>query len=201
MVSIQITESSDDGRADDGLYGHIYSTIAVGWNNTYGMNSWVRFPGVNIPRKSIISVAYLRVRVQSKVGNGASLEIFAEDAESPTYPTSLVDYNARVPTTNYVSWSISESSGYVNSPSLVSVVQEIIDKYTCGSMQFLLKGTGAGVNFTGLRAVDNYPADSATLFVEYTPAPAGGAGRLIGGKSHLIGGPSPLIGGPSPLIG
>jgi hypothetical protein len=169
------------------------------------MNIWLRFPNVNIPRRSIITSAYITMVVQSKVGAGGAANIYAEDAVSPSYPTSLNDYNSRITTASYVLWEVSASTGRVNSPSLTAVIQEIVNNYNCGSIQFLIKGVGSGQNFTGFRAVDFYPTDAARFNVEYSP-PTGGTGWLIGGpgKHPLISGPGkhPLVScGGNALIG
>ena len=183
MVSLDyvVSASGDDGGVDEtGAFSNSGSIHYIGWWDGAACNLYVRFLAVTIPVGAIITVAYLSFREGSVDGNGGSATIYGDDSASPTAPTSAATYNAKVLTSASVPWSPGTSAGWKNTPSLVSIVQEIVDSYNLSAgapVQFLVKGGGSGQNDASMRAFDYFSTPinqyAPKLHIEYSVAVPG----------------------------
>ena len=97
------------------------------------VRGWFRFLDIIIPNGSTITVAY--IRWYFKVSGSPTSRLYADDQANPGYPTSAVDNFGRTRTTNYTQWNhaYKGSFSWENSPSIVSVIQELVDSYDYSS--------------------------------------------------------------------
>ena len=122
--------------ADDGVW--YLTTFNNSADQTYlgnagaSMTSYWRFTLVDIPQGSTIDTAYLIFR--SKGDNGGTtcnVLLDANDADTAVAPTSAADGNGKDRTTENAPWNSIPAWSYlevVNSPSIVSPVQEVINR-------------------------------------------------------------------------
>jgi hypothetical protein len=178
-IDATVAASLDDGRVYQGTgnYGSIDNQCYAGYtiDSSNGVSdSWARFTGISGLNGATVDVAYYSAHGTAKQGTPLTA-IYAEDAASASAPTSVSDYNARTRTTAKISWNDpSWSNGvYNNSPSIVSVIQELVEEYG-GSLSVIQifhqdDGSGTGANnrlvYKSYDHVDGVPPK---LHIEYT---------------------------------
>jgi hypothetical protein len=175
-VIYQVAASADDGDwAGTSFFSNNGFTIRAGKQSTLAGGIFARFTGIQI--SGTITSAYIRVRSAAGQTNTVPLRIFGEDAANPSAPTSVSDAQDRVRTTTYADWTPgSWSSGvYYDSPSLVGILQELVDSYTYDGSQAIIifiQDNGAADNVNRqMRAYDHSATQSPPiLHIEYTPA-------------------------------
>jgi hypothetical protein len=117
----------------DGTYGSIdNSQVRSGRSNTdYTYDGFMLFTNVDIPKGSVISSAYLRLKGLWNTSSDLYSEIRINDDEMPTAPYDTYDYIAtKVLNSNKVTWnltSLTMGTWYI-SPYITSLIQSIIDK-------------------------------------------------------------------------
>ena len=114
-----------------------------GWNDGfYQADNWALFTGISNLSGTIIGVAYLELYGANADIGTPLLEIFANDAETPTYPTDAADYSSKVTTTASVNWDDPNlaTDGWTESPSIVSVIQELADSYDPDVIMIISQG-------------------------------------------------------------
>ncbi len=125
----------------------------------------LRFTGILVPKGSVITDAYLTFRAISadspNTNSGTTnLTIHGEAADNPvTFPTTTYDITNRTLTSASVAWSPGTwtTNTNVNSPTITSIVQEIVSRggWASGnSMVIIITGTGS-------RSAASYDGDSA----------------------------------------
>lgn len=154
------------------------ANVMLGKASTYAYNSGVRFLNVTIPNGATIIQAYLSLRAG---GNNADatckVKIFGEDADDAATYSTLADFNARTPTTAYSAWTIPAWTidTWYNSPSIVSALQEIVNRGSWASdnaMAFMIMDDGSSTD--AARVAVSYDTAFTTtrspiLNVVYTP--------------------------------
>lgn len=177
-LNLQVASS-----ADDGWFG---ISPTVGFNATnpnclcgsiggalYG--SWHRFTGVSGLAGAKIDSAVLQLWGAAADVGAATTVIRAERANAPAAPTNQADAEGRTLTTAGVSWNSPglSTGGYVSSPSLVSVIQELVDNHNPSAILiFWRDNAGSGINYAQSTAYDSNPARTAKLSITYTPKSA-----------------------------
>lgn len=181
VFSVRTAASSDDAYQQNATMNLTGALNCSGPTQYMGL----RFLGITIPAGSTIDVCYITLNLPSGSFDDPNVVFWGELAASPgTYTTTDNDITDRTKTTNNVAWSGSGlGTGTENSPSLVAIMQEIIDQGGWGSGNaaaiMLYGNTGSALRVT---SYDNDPALCPLLYVEYT-APSGGSTRQR--KRHL----------------
>ena len=174
--SATITASSDDAREVSGTVTLTTATITFQANTHYG---GLRFTNLTIPQGSTINTATLTVTVSSGTFDDPNLTIRANDIDdATTFTTTASDISGRTTTTAATTWAASSIGvGAKTSPSIVTIIQEIIDRpgWASGNnLALILKGNNSDP--FRYNAFDNGSADYATLDIDYT-ATSGGSGQ------------------------
>lgn len=182
-IDTQVGAGADDGRVyqDTADYSNADTNTYVGWSHPSNgvSDAWARFTGISGLGGSTIDVAYYSVEGVAKQGTPLT-KIYAEDAAAPTAPTSLSDYNGRSRTAAAVDWDNPgtwTNSGFNDSPSIVSVIQELADSYDPSAIQILHEDDGSATGSNNRLVYSSYDAGSTLapkLHIEYTAAGGGG---------------------------
>ncbi len=175
-LDLTINAGGNDGDwAGTTLFANNGIAIRAGKQSTLAGGIFARFTGVQL--NGTITAAYIRLRSAANQSNTVPLRIRAEDAANPTAPTSAADAAGRPRTSAYVDWTPGPwaNNGSYNSPSLVNILQELVDSYTYDGSQAIVifvEDNGAGTNLNRVaRPFEHDPVLSAPiLHIEYTPA-------------------------------
>lgn len=170
-IDAQVGASYDDGYWGNGGFNRTGSYLTLGARYGYPYNLYARFPGVTIPDGATIDVAYASVYVHSQTGNVSPCTTRFEDAANPSQISSASDADGRALTTANVSWSL-PTSGWSDSPSLVSIIEELMGSYSYASgaaMQLLVFGNNTSGNnyYKNIRSTDGW-SDAPILHIEYS---------------------------------
>ncbi|MCP4228679.1 MAG: hypothetical protein GY771_00840, partial [bacterium] len=107
------------------------SFLTAGDQNSslYDFGAWLLFTNVAIAQGSTIDTAYLQCYAAS-VATIGDMVIEAEDEDEGTFPTTFAQYDSKNRTTASVTWSPGAWSNttWYDSDSIVSVIQEIVDR-------------------------------------------------------------------------
>ena len=153
-----------------------------------------RFPGVSI--EGTINAAYMEYYAdQAQSDESCLARISGDDQDAPGQMANEADANGRTLTTNYTDWTIPPESVHTwyQSPSIVSVIQELVDSYTISNdaIQIIMRDNGS--DDPGLRIHDGYSdtGQGDKIHIEYTAAAGGNAptGHIEGPLYGPLGGP------------
>ena len=132
---------------------------------------FARWENVTIPRGAKITAAYVSFYCDTKSGTTPAATIYFEKAQNPTAPTG-VNFIERPKTTASVSWTPPTTSGWNSSPSLVSIISELVAEYDYSNgsaMQLFWIPTGSLIGEVRYLAYDyNTLAYAPRLHIEYT---------------------------------
>lgn len=182
-LEIQITDGDWDAHeADDGtLFNAGGTTLRCEANTAAGsrFNAGLYFPNVTLPADATIDVAYIAVVFPASNRDSPDLTWYGNDVDDANDFATEADVTSRTVTTASVNWSASNvgSGSHVNSPSLVSIVQEIQARagWVSGqAMCFIAKGDNTAPAEGGSRFTpyETTPANTCILHIEYTAAAA-----------------------------
>ncbi len=177
-VNSGIGVSLDDGYVDQDEPLIRYSTdgyVLIGdWGTV--LHSWYMFRGIYIDQSVTITTAYIRTYEEAST-SGALTKIWAEDVASPAVPTSWNNYVAKTTTTAGIDWDGDPgAAGFHDSPSIVSVIQELVNSYDYddGDIQILHMNDGSPASsFQRFGSWDASDWNSSRIHIEYT-APSSG---------------------------
>lgn len=130
-----------------------------------------------IPSGSTIDVAYITVHANSTAADDPNVDIRGEDtADAPDFATNA-DVTSRTRTTASVQWTTTGiGTGAVNSPSIVSILQELIDDNgglaNGASIAIFLDGRSDAISTFQIMSIEGAGTEAA-LHIEFT-APSGG---------------------------
>ena len=177
VVEVRVAAGSDD--AEEGASGKVslsssdLELIEDGGAQTVG----IRFQGIDVPQGAQITGAYLQFQVDEKGAGATTLQIRGEAADdTASFTSGAFDITSRAVTAASVDWSppawdtVGEAGAAQQSPDLVAVVQEIVDRggwSAAGSMAFVISGAGKRVaeSFNGKASA------APLLHIEYQEAP------------------------------
>lgn len=130
MTSWHITANADDGYWYSANWVPDLAYVLL-VHNTVVPHSWFRFGNINIPKDSTILSAKISVQAQAttNAADGViTIQAFAEDDAAA--PSSIADYIGRAQTAANVPWTPGAwvLGSWYDSPSLVAVVQEIVNR-------------------------------------------------------------------------
>lgn len=172
----RIAASADDAEEEDAA-NHDVNTGGVdlemifdGRDQIVGM----RFTGLTIPKGARILDAWIQFQADGSTSGATSLTIEGHDVDdAPTFTTTRRNLSDRSRTTASVdwtpaSWTSGEQGAAQRTPSLVAIVQELVDRsgWAAGNdVAFLVTGSGLrrAESYNGIRAA------APLLHVEYEP--------------------------------
>ncbi|MCP3904204.1 MAG: hypothetical protein GY715_11285 [Planctomycetes bacterium] len=167
-VDRQISATSDDAMEDG-------SPTLTDDKLEFGAKPWfgVRFTNVAIEQGAIITSAYLEFKANDSTSGDTDITIYGEDADDPgTFTSASSNVSGRTRTTascvynNMPAWT---SGNWYQTPSLVSVVQEIVDRpgfASSNAMVFIIKSNHTNGDKRICRTRDFSAADAPKLHLE-----------------------------------
>ena len=141
----QVDTGSDDGQQTAGSGQMIIDSL---WAELYSDGAeqciWVavRFHNGPVPVKgSTVIAAYIEVNLETVAYDDIEADIHAQDAANPaTLTGENFNITNRPLTSESVPWiEDGLGEGWVQSPSLVAVIQKLVDSYTPGAIMLVLK--------------------------------------------------------------
>lgn len=175
--STSIAASADDARQDVSTVVLNGANITIDTATRYG---GLRFQNVTIPQASTINTATITVTLPSLAFDDPDVTIWAQAIDdAAAFTTGSNDISGRTATSATVTWTATGiGTGAKSSPSLVSIIQEIINRagWVSGNdLALILKGNST--NAFRFNAFDGGGADYATINIDYTAPAAGGVPR------------------------
>lgn len=144
-VDVSVAANADDGESVGGAFFAARNFVSVGQDDDTNVQElFARFLSVTVPQAATIDVAYITVEPQDgDLGDTSVLSnIYFEDADDAVAPTSNAEHAADVRTTAFTAWDNFDftTDVPVNSPSIVDVIQEVVDRgsWTSGNAMMLL---------------------------------------------------------------
>jgi hypothetical protein len=194
--TISVSANTDDAmeRESSGVVWTDDFYIYVQSDTDQSTRYWVglRFTGGPFPnRGDTIDTAYLRINVTDEIdGDNANLDIYAQDRANPTTFTTDA-YNitrSRPRTSSYTEWvSDSLGTGWVQSPSIVDVIQELVNSYDITSVVLTLSPNTDATKLLTLWAHDwSGGTFAAQLHLEWTPLSGGVSPTAAADAAALI---------------
>lgn len=160
--------------------------VPIGEFEGSSINGFCRFPSVVIPAGATITAATIQLYYDSvQEGDDPRAIIYAVDEANPSAISSYGDGDGRAKTSASVAAALPTSGTWWTSPSLVAIIQELVDSYSYAggaAMEFVFEGD---VSYSGCVLFYDYDVDSTKapkLHIEYTEASSDPEGSLIGGK-------------------
>lgn len=176
MVTLdyQVSASADDGQHLDSGSGFLNNNavLRIGrYNSSRYYITFVRFVGFSIPAGATIDVAYAQFLGCYAYGD---VKIYFEKANNPTAISS--GYDTRTRTTNYATWTLENSAGWVTTPSLVDCLSELLALYSMDNVavQMIIVGDLGNSYYTTPASYDaSGNVSGPKLHIEYTEQAAG----------------------------
>lgn len=149
MAIYKINDSADDGS------WYLPSTflttgyLFIGYS-TYARNGFLRFTDVQIIKASIINSAVLTLTAAAADSGTCIVRIRSNNVDDAVAPTSYNEATSLTETTAYSDWEIPNTTSGVSysSSSLISIIQEIIDRggWTSGNDLMLIIRNQSGTS-------------------------------------------------------
>jgi len=171
QVDVQVSASSDDA-VRWGVNSFLLDSPNdwVDTFNTPNSSTGLRFTGVTVPNGATITTAYLTLRARFDAMPTEGTTILGEDADDPITFSTFGDYDFRVRTTAYVSWSPAAwvADTDYNSSDLSAVVQEIVNRpgWASGNALALFLVPEGNQNIWAY-SYDSSPSYAPKLHIEY----------------------------------
>jgi len=176
-VDYQVSGTGDDGCWDTSYFWNNDTRNYIGFLDSAISNVFARWTGVTIPAGATIDVAYVSVYREGSSGTPAACKMYFNDVNAPTAPTTLATAKAKVKTTAYANWTPPTSGTWVNSPSAVDIITELIGSYDYSAgaaMMMLWIGAGKGtVKYMYFTDYTGNTTRAPKLHIEYTEAASG----------------------------
>lgn len=194
-VDQQISASGNDGymKGEDSSLNTVNNRIYCGHTTSAtGYEGWWLFTSLGIEQGATIDTAYIKGDPGSQAGSSFDLRIMAADEDDAAVPSTFTDGDTRTRTTAYVDWTFSGSAGTrYDSPSLVTVIQEVVDRagwtntsnilLFCRNQDHDYAGDDIDER-VGWKSYDDGPTDAVELYVEWskvTAVPVGPALKIL----------------------
>jgi hypothetical protein len=172
-VTKSVAANGDDGYISGGGI-NLSLTVCRAGRDSGGLDvgTFLRFTGVTL--SGTITTSYLTV-YETAVGTASPfLKIRAVDEDNPAAPTNYNEYIADPLTTAGVDWDATwTTAASMQSPSLNTILQELVDSYTIDNDAIILRidDDGSVANRRGAFAsFESVTADPPMLYIEYTEA-------------------------------
>lgn len=175
-LDYQVAASADDGYGYYGGANISNSGMLLYFGQTIGKayTTYVRWDGVTIPDGATIDEAYISMRYDNKYGTPPTCTIYFEDDDDPAVIANKADLDGRTKTTANVSWAAPSKGTWVNTGSIISIIEELMASYSYASgaaMQMLVVGPqgGSTSNYSTIRSYDYMGNDQGPiLHIKYS---------------------------------
>ena len=191
-IIVPIVEDTDDAHEINGIVdldsGHIKLT-----QGTDIVTSGLRYQNLNIPQGATITNAFLRFTSDQLNTSATTLKFRAElTGDAATFSSSNNDLSNRTVTSSMVEWTNDNdwplSGETISSPSLVSVLQEVIDQSAwCGgnALNILIEGTSSSsASARRARSIEEGNGASPQLVIAYDDTDA--TGCVTGKRTYQV---------------
>jgi hypothetical protein len=183
-VDTQVAAGADDAHElDDGTgFAGTNASIRASSNTSAAsrFNAGTRFTLTGPANGDTINVAYLPIHALNGGSDDPNSEIYCEDVDNAANYTTTADVTSRVRTIAFTNWTATGiGTGEVNSPSVVSAVQAVIDRAGWASgnaINFIWHGKSDVNQAFTMDAFEGTSTECAKLHIEYTAA-GGAAGQ------------------------
>jgi len=176
-VDDQVDAGGNDGASlSSGVFYGTSSEARIGRIGD-GAGRWYdaffRFDGVSIAQGSTIDVAYIELYQGGDTQNATVYSnVYADDAAAPTAPTTWAEHDGKTRTTAFVAWDENlngDIGAFAQSPSIVSVIQELVDSYSVTAVQILVDEDGTAIgDYWQVRTYEDSSANAAKIHIEYS---------------------------------
>jgi hypothetical protein len=176
IIDLQVVASADDGyeRESSGVMNITGIAVWCEANPNIAARYWggLRWSNGYLPPKgSIITAAYIEVYVTATRSDDINGNLHFEKAASPSqFSTDGYDITSRARTNASASWIEDELGiGWVQSPSLIIPLQEIIDNYSPTDLVLILRPNTDIFKEFSFFSYDEFDGSyAAKLHIEYT---------------------------------
>lgn len=182
-LNLQVSAAGDDGSASSAYFSDagVASKNYLGlYSGVYAFSNWNRFQNVTIPQGATINSASMQLFLSSYTG-ASSVTVYGNKVANAANPTDNTDYTNKARTSASVSWNIGTpgANSWATSPSLVSVIQEIVNQGTwaSGNAMLILLDYVASSFYYQVNAYES-GSNAAKLAIDYT-ASAGPAKPVL----------------------
>ena len=173
ITGIRVAAATDDAEEMLGSGAMDLASLALQMIDDSGAQRvGLRFQNVAVPTGAVITAAYVEFTTDVANLGSADLTLEGQAADNPgTFASGNADITSRPTTSASVPWAVSawDTAGQTHqSPSLVPIVQELIDRpgWTSGNaLVVLVSGTGRRT----ARSYDANPAEAPLLHIDYVP--------------------------------
>ena len=173
-LDYQVAASADDGYGSGANISNSGMLLYFGQTIGKAYTTYVRWDGVTIPDGATIDEAYISMRYDNKYGTPPTCTIYFEDDDDPAVIANKADLDGRTKTTANVSWAAPSKGTWVNTGSIISIIEELMASYSYASgaaMQMLVVGPqgGSTSNYSTIRSYDYMGNDQGPiLHIKYS---------------------------------
>jgi hypothetical protein len=181
-VNEVVVTGNDDGYMDEEYYYGSFDQFASVFDNSFARvrfgqasdmgdpamhlrirTGYFRFQTVNVPQGANISSAKLQLAFHSTTnGPGNTIDIYGNDVDDASAPTSVTDFRSKVKTTEKVTWTVPSSmvaGTFYDTPDIADVVQEVVNRtgWTANNdMMFIMPASSFNSNTNWLTQFRSY---------------------------------------------
>jgi hypothetical protein len=175
-IDKQVGTGGNDGGRYTGAYGFAtgaYGGFNLGYltnSNYLNCHGFATFTGITIPAGATITTAYLQFYAAGHSGT-PQLKIYAVDADNPGSPSNATQFDGEPLTSAAVDWDGAwTDSAWNTSPSIISIIQELVDSYTISNenMVIIIKNDGGTTQrYNWWISYDDNSSEAPKLHIEY----------------------------------
>jgi len=179
-LNLQVGVGLDDAKELDNDTTFDNDSVIVRASSDTGAslrwNSGFRFTNVTIAQGDTIDAATMQVKPTSVFADDANTDIFANDVDNAANFSDEADVTSRTLTAASTSW-VENTLGtdFVTTPSILSVIQEIVDRASWASgnaLVTMIRGKADIQKSLTLFSYDNSSADAPKLDIDFTAGAA-----------------------------
>lgn len=155
------------------------AVLVFGNDGSSAINVCLRWTGVTIPNAATISACTITGEAPSGWSSGSpcNMNVYFNNADNPAMPANVSAFNA-LSLTSAVAWnSISSSTGTLTTPSLVSILQTVVNRAGWASGNAIVspwRDNGSSSAFRGIEGYNYSPSPiPAALHATYSTAATG----------------------------
>jgi hypothetical protein len=129
-IDVQVGASENDGYVETpSTFNSNNSQMYLGHWATSSLHGFMRFTGVTV--SGTIDVSYLQLYGYGYYNGSPQMKIRGVDEDNPAAPTTYAEFDTDPLTSAGVDWDAAFSgTQWYTSPSINSVIQELVDSYT-----------------------------------------------------------------------